>query len=198
MLDVGANTGQYASSLLRAGYPGEIISFEPLPEAHAALTRAAEAHPRWRVAPRAALSDTDGEAQFEVAGNSVSSSLLDMAPVHWTAAPPSAPVGKIPVQTRRLDAIWNELGLSGPVFLKMDTQGSEAMVLAGAEGCLANVSAVQSEMSVVQLYEGQPLAHEIDNRLRSRGFRCVDMIPGFRDPESFELLQYDGVYVRAD
>jgi hypothetical protein len=53
-------------------------------------------------------------------------------------------------------------------------------------------------MSVVQLYEGQPLAHEIDNRLRSRGFRCVDMIPGFRDPESFELLQYDGVYVRAD
>ena len=73
VLDVGANRGQYARHLIEAGYAGEIVSFEPLPDAHAALAEAASAHARWRAAPRRALSDEDGEARFMVAGNSVSS-----------------------------------------------------------------------------------------------------------------------------
>ena len=121
-----------------------------------------------------------------------------MEPAHWMAAPESAPSGEISVPTRRLDGMWGELGLSGPVFLKIDAQGSESLVLAGAARRLADVVGVQLEMSLIPLYQGQALAHELDALLRGRGFRCVDLIPGFRRPETFELLQYDGVYVRDD
>ena len=41
VLDVGANTGQFGTLLRKAGYTGQIISFEPQSAAHAALTRRA-------------------------------------------------------------------------------------------------------------------------------------------------------------
>ena len=34
VIDVGANTGQYATRLRAAGWAGPILSFEPIPEVH--------------------------------------------------------------------------------------------------------------------------------------------------------------------
>ena len=45
VLDVGANTGQFGKRLRTLGYAGEIISFEPLADAHALLQAAAAADP---------------------------------------------------------------------------------------------------------------------------------------------------------
>src|SRR5690242_20492587 len=49
VIDVGANTGQYASALRKAGYTGRIISFEPLSEAYAELEKKSRPDPKWRV-----------------------------------------------------------------------------------------------------------------------------------------------------
>src|SRR5207249_3929494 len=67
VLDVGANDGGYGSELMRAGYSGRLISFEPLPAVRAQLLLRARAWPgRWVVAPPVALSDRDGSATFNV------------------------------------------------------------------------------------------------------------------------------------
>jgi len=60
-----------------------------------------------------------------------------------------------------------------------------------------SVVAVQTEVSLAELYEGQPHAGDVDVFLKAAGFELWDVIPGFRDPATMRLLQYDAIYVRG-
>lgn len=71
------------------------------------------------------------------------------------------------IQTRRLDDIAEVAAVD---FLKMDVQGSELAVLEGGRGKLAQAVAVQTEISFLPLYEGQPVFHDVDRELRRQGF----------------------------
>ncbi|MDZ4057670.1 MAG: FkbM family methyltransferase, partial [Polynucleobacter sp.] len=104
-LDVGANTGGFGSYMREIGFQGEILSFEPLKQAHTELTRVALSDERWHVAPRMALGAEDGTIELNVAGNSVSSSILPMHDAHAIAAPSSRYIGKQLVPLKRLDSI---------------------------------------------------------------------------------------------
>lgn len=87
VLDVGANTGQFAGRIREAGYSGAIVSFEPLGDACLGLRRRAAADPAWEVR-RLALGDHDAQAtEINVSRNSVSSSLLSMGARHLESAP---------------------------------------------------------------------------------------------------------------
>jgi hypothetical protein len=71
------------------------------------------------------------------------------------------------VTTVRLDDVPEAMGAD---YLKLDVQGSEGQVLAGARTCLDSVLVVHSEVEFVPIYAGQPLFGDIDAILRSRGF----------------------------
>jgi FkbM family methyltransferase len=196
VLDVGANTGQFARELRRAGYAGRIESFEPQGAAFRALEQRAAADPRWKI-HRMAVGDRDGTATLNLAGNSLSSSLLEMLPAHADSAPESRYVGTEEVPTRRLDGLFDALAPAGSsVFLKIDTQGFERQVLDGAAGCLARIDTVQVEMSLVSLYAGAPLFGELLDRLQSLGYDLVGLEPGFAEPATGRLLQTDGIFHR--
>jgi FkbM family methyltransferase len=197
LLDVGANAGQYGLRMRRAGFVGRIVSFEPLSDAFAELQRRSAGDPRWE-ARRLALSDNDGTAEIHIAGNSTSSSLLDMGDRHLASAPESAYVGAERVQTARLDSLWEELAGDGArVFLKLDVQGFEMHVLRGAERALAQLRGVQAELALAHLYEGDSPWREIVDHLARHGFELAGVEPGFEDPESGRMLQFDGVFVRS-
>lgn len=196
VLDVGANTGQFARELRRAGYRGRIESFEPQQQAFETLQQRAAGDPAWRV-HRLALGDRDGTAELNLAGNSLSSSILDMLPAHADSAPESRFVGTEVVSTRRLDALFGELAADGgKVFLKIDTQGFERQVLDGAAGCLAQIDTLQVEMSLVELYAGAPDFAELLALLGDHGYTLVGLEPGFADPATGRLLQTDGMFHR--
>ena len=196
VLDVGANTGQFAGELRATGYKGQILSFEPLEAAHAQLSKQAESDPHWRIAIRTALGAETGIAEIHVSANSASSSILDMLPRHFKAEPLSGYVGKETVTVNRLDDVC-AVSSSDRVFLKVDVQGYESKVLEGAHHILQGCRAVLVEMSLVPLYEGQVLVRDLWDILAAQGFEPWSLEPGFRHPATGRLLQLDGVFVRA-
>jgi len=198
ILDVGANTGQFARNLRGLGYAGTIISFEALPLVHAELMRNASKDDRWLVAPCAALGSSHGTAEMNVAGNSASSSLLPMLDAHLHAAPESAYTGKQTVVTARLDELSAEmLPTLGDVYLKIDTQGYELEVLKGAGSLLDRVRVIQVELSLTRMYDHSPTLATMVPYVEGLGFELFNLTPTFKDRRSGRLLQADGFFVRA-
>jgi FkbM family methyltransferase len=198
VLDVGANTGQFASGLMEIGYNGRIVSFEPLSAAHAKLSAAAKHVPAWVVHRQCAIGDRDGETEINVAGNSVSSSVLPMTDKHATAAPGSAYVGRETVPMFRLDSVSGPYlrGAANP-FLKIDTQGFEWQVLEGARATLPQIKGILCEMSLVPLYSGQRLWKDTLDKIEGAGFSLWALQTGLVDPRDGRTLQMDGIFFRA-
>jgi len=197
VVDVGANVGQYAQGLRRdVGYTKRIVSFEPLSSAFGSLSANAKSDPNWEVF-NFALGNANVAQEINISGNSQSSSLLEMLPSHEAVAPESKYVGREVVQVRTLDSVFGDLYTPGSVvYLKIDAQGFEREVLAGARESLAHIVAVQLEMSLVQFYAGEVLFDEMCAVMRDRGFGLVALEDGYSDPVSAELLQVDGIFHR--
>jgi FkbM family methyltransferase len=195
ILDVGANTGQFALQCREAGYQGEILSFEPSAAAHAALLQSAALDPHWSVADRMALGSSNGEADINIAANSYSSSILPMLDAHLTANPASRYIQKEKVPLCRLDDVL-PANPTRRIFLKIDVQGYESHVLAGATQTLTQILAIQLEMSLVPLYEGQVLMPQMQAELTAIGLDLWDLEPNFRDPATGRLLEVDAIFTR--
>jgi len=196
VLDVGANVGQYGEGLRRSGYQERILSFEPLSSAFSALQARASSSGPWECKPLA-LGAHEGEIELNVAGNSYSSSVLPMLERHVALEPGSAYVSSERVRLRRLDDVMSRLQAhAGNTFLKLDVQGFEGQVLDGAPETLRQVVGVETELSLVPLYQGQALFAELIGRLGEAGFALVSIDPGFADRTSGQILQVDGIFVR--
>ena len=78
------------------------------------------------------------------------------------------------VDTVRLDDVPET---SGADYIKMDTQGGELLALSGASERLREVSVIQTEVSFLPMYAGQPLFSELELFLRQRGFMFHRFFP---------------------
>lgn len=196
VLDVGANVGQYARSLIRHGYSGRIVSFEPLPDAYRQLTDSRWGFAGWQVEP-IALGKENSTAELFVAGNSMSSSLQEMLPSHVEAAPESAYIDSCQVSVKRLDSVFDQYVHPGDrCFMKLDVQGHEHHVMEGASGCLDQISGIEMELSMEPLYEGQSTWQQAIESMESLGFELILLTPGFRDRRTGAMLQADGIFIR--
>jgi FkbM family methyltransferase len=196
LIDVGANAGQFATLVRDHGYQGAILSFEPSSAAHRELVKAAAADPLWTVADRMALGATSGEVEINIAANSFSSSILPMLDSHLSAAPQSQYIQREQVPMHRLDDVLPDASNSSKIFLKLDVQGFEPQVLSGAAHTLSRASAVQLEMSLLPLYEGELLLSQMCSTMSAKGFDLWDLEPSFRDPDTGRLLQVDGIFTK--
>ena len=196
VLDVGANRGQYAAMLRAWGYRGRIVSFEPLAEAHATLARRARGDPGWQVAPRMALGERDGDVEIAVSAESDMSSILPQSALLKKVSPSSAVIGGETVLLRRLDGVVGTyLRSDDRVFLKIDTQGYEAQVLAGAGDLIRRLSGIQLEMSLVPIYDGEQDFRATFDQLVGAGFELYLLLPGYFERKLARQLQADGVFM---
>jgi FkbM family methyltransferase len=197
VFDVGANTGQYVGYLRNAGYAGRIVSFEPLADAHAEISRMAERDANWIVAPRMALGAQRGEAVLNVSNESDMSSILPITETALETSPTSRTVAQERVPTATLAGIFDEYcGPGETAFVKVDTQGYEMPVVDGAEPVLDRIAGWQLELSIVEIYEGEPDWHAVTAAIEERGYALHYIIPGYYNRHIGRMMQYDGVFFR--
>ncbi|MGK7931027.1 MAG: FkbM family methyltransferase [Microcystaceae cyanobacterium] len=198
VLDIGANEGQYTQLIRELGYQGQVISFEPLSSAYQKLQKRSYKDTKWMLAPRAALGDINGEITVNIAGNSKSSSVLPMLKTHEQAAPKSVYIGSERVPVYRLDAVPLSITLEHfqSIFAKVDVQGFEKQVIKGGKSLLPKIKGMQIELSIVHLYDNQPLYQDVIQWLQNLGYELYGFFPTFIDPTTFQLLQFDGIFFK--
>jgi FkbM family methyltransferase len=181
VFDVGANAGQYASMLRQtAGFAGDIISFEPIPELAAQLRVAAASDKRWFIEEKA-LDREAGPASFNIMQLDQFSSLHapheDQPDIFRDG---NKIVRSIPVQRTTLAAeierYQAQLGFRHP-FLKMDTQGNDVAVFEGAGASIATFVGIQSELPIKSLYAGSSGFSEAIAAYHARGFELSAFVP---------------------
>ena len=197
LFDVGSNEGQFACEIRDFGYSGRIVSFEPVTSAWKALSNLAGSDLGWIVAERCAIGERHGEIEINIAGNSVSSSILPMLEAHSRASVESSYVEKELAPIFKLDSIAGRYTHTETnVFIKIDTQGYEWQVLDGASETLRHTRGLLCELSLVPLYRGQRLWRDIVDRLEAEGFFLWGIQKGFTDPLTGQSLQMDGIFLR--
>ena len=198
IFDVGANAGQFGVLLRKIGFDGKIISFEPLSDAREILLNISKNDPLWQIALQTAIGEENGEIEIQIAGNSQSSSVLDMLDTHVRAAPDSKYIGKEKVALRTLDSIAPDYMDSNSIaFIKIDTQGYETQVMNGAKKLMSQIVGLQVEISLVPLYKGQCLFDEMLKKLKNDGFELWSISTVFSDPNTAQLLQVDATFFRT-
>lgn len=205
VLDVGANTGQFAAELRRHGYRGHIASFEPVPVFGDALEEKAARDGNWTV-HRLALGREDGTIRLRVQRKLTSAlTANEYGRAHFRALSTFADSEPIEVPLRRLDSILDrvlaplaERRIEQPrLFLKMDTQGFDLEVFGGLGNRSDDIVALQSEVSLLPIYEHMPRMPEAVAIYESAGFAISGMFPVTME-QSGRVIEYDCVMVRAD
>jgi FkbM family methyltransferase len=195
ILDVGANTGQYARLVRASGYAGKIISFEPVQSAYAELEKFAAYDSLWTCCCLA-MGSTSGEAMINVGQGSNMSSFRVIHSEHAERHDFARIIGTQLVTMRTLDDVFEAYARgSHHVLLKMDVQGYEDEVLKGASASLNKIDAIQTEMSIVPTYSNQKEICASIADLNVAGFDLFDINNGFRE-SNYRLLEVDGFFVR--
>lgn len=199
VLDVGAHEGEYGRLLREYGYAGRIVSFEPVSASANLLREHARFDPNWTVMQHA-LGQSEGEASIHVGGRSDLASFRRLSSYAQDLWPETALVGDVErVAQRRLDNVFaDDLShcRNHHVFLKVDTQGWENEVIAGAGECLGFIRGVQVEASVRPIYEGMTPYLETLALLEAHGFELTGVFPVTRDSE-LRIVELDCVMMRS-
>lgn len=193
VIDVGANEGQYASTVRNAGFGGWICSFEPLPDAFQRLARALRRDRLWQ-GRNIALGSVSGSAPFHVSADSVCSSMQPPTAQLLAAIPTAATLKEIIVPVARLDE--EHLPAFSRAALKLDVQGFEKDVLQGASGLLPRVVVLEIELAITPTYAGAYALDEAIPNLNALGFEIVSIGRGACNPQTGRLLDVDVLFQR--
>lgn len=192
VLDVGGNVGDFAEGCRQAWPACTITSFEPLPELAAINKKRAGG--RWWV-ENAAIADREGPVTFRYCTNQHSASTI-MQPGGLRRREFGIVDHFDEFETFALP-LDNYLHLvEGRTLLKVDVEGAEGLVLAGAEAVLREVDVVQLEVNQApDIFVGSPPPQWVDDELRRHGLFLAGVLAVQTTPAG-EVVQFDGVWSR--
>ena len=192
VIDVGANLGQFGDALRADGYRGRIVSFEPIGAEFEFLSKKAAADGNWE-AHRCAVGAAAGTAQLHVSKLSVYSSILGLAETAQLHDDRVATdhIEEVPVCT--IDEVAS--GMTGRIFLKVDTQGYEKQVLEGSAKTLPKLYGIMLELPVIRIYDGQWQFQEALDTMFSLGFAPAQIQPvGYHGADKVSATEFDCIF----
>jgi len=182
------------------------IGFEPDPRAYQLLTNS-ETN-RWL---NTALADKNGERQIFITRWQTNTSLYKPDPrtverLFYPRTDDFDIIETSSISCRKLDDVLIEQKLNLDA-IKLDTQGSELLILQGCERQMANhLFAVETEIEFYPLYQDQPLFRDVDAFMERKGFQLLDCgnlvyikgrhSPGIGGPKG-QLVAADALYVKS-
>ena len=98
----------------------------------------------------------------------------------------------VPLTT--LDQMFSGKALPMPVLLKIDVQGYEDRVIAGASALLQQVRWVVLEMSFARLYDGEKDFPWMLDMMNQHGFRFVRPLDFHTADKTGAIIEMDGLF----
>ncbi len=172
VIHVGANTGQERN--LYDHYSKNVLWFEPIPSIYKKLQENLKHFPNQK-AYKQLVTDKDKKLyDFYITNNYASSSIFELK-LHRSMWPMVKPLKKINIESITIDTFFYEKKINISKFdtLIMDTQGSELLVLRGAEKTLKNIKYIKTEAADYESYKDCCQLKDIDKFLSKRGFKMI-------------------------
>lgn len=194
VVDVGANRGQFATVARRLFPNARIYSFEPLTGPADIFTKALGGDAGVSLF-KTAIGPEAKSATIYVTTRDDSSSLLQPGAAQDDIfGVTTARTDQISV--RRLSDCIGDAEIQDQALLKIDVQGGERDVLDGSSNLIDRFAAVYVECSFVEVYEKQPLYHDIARWMDAHHFRLAGVYNQYVDPHHGPV-QADFLFLRS-
>ncbi|MEM7406046.1 MAG: FkbM family methyltransferase [Pseudomonadota bacterium] len=181
VIDIGANYGAYTLSMARSvGPQGRVWAIEPASATASNLRASVELNDYAHVVVcQYALGERAGKARLSLHDNAELNGLVIAQPGKRGSSG-----GRVEqVRVMALDEFVGQQGIREVGFVKLDAEGAEGAIIAGAETFLAT----ESPLIQYEAKEGKTLHLDLADRFRERGYRSYRLIPGLN-----VLIPFDG------
>lgn len=199
IIDVGANTGQFAREISKFFPNAQMYCFEPLDGPFKDLLRWASTQGNRVKCFNTAVGEFNGEAQIHQHDDHTSSSSLLAATKTCHDLYPqtkSEHLETIKVSTLD-DALTDSLDqMPKGILLKLDVQGFEDRVLRGGARVLSYCAAVILEVSIESLYHSQADFLELSRLLYNAGYKYAGNLAQAYGDDGRAIF-IDAVFIRS-
>jgi FkbM family methyltransferase len=195
IIDIGANTGEFAIEISTILPEAKLISFEPILECFEELKENLSFHKNFK-AYHMALGEEASENEIFKNEFTPSSSLLEMANLHKDEFTHTANSVKEKIVIKRLSDVLKSSDIQIPLLIKIDVQGYEGKVIDGGEDIIKSADVIICELSFEKLYEEQVYFDDIYSRFKALGFTYHGNHLQLNSPKNGIPLQCDGIFIK--